>query len=213
MCGRVIVTSPEEILKQLFDLTVMPDVLPLRYNLAPTDPIPILREPHHLELVRWGLTMKDPRHAGINAKVENLGRVYGDAITNHRCLVVTDGFFEWKRVGDKKYPFLIQRGDGAPMVFAGIYDANGCAIITAPSQGLVKTLHDRMPIVLEREQFPIWLDHNVRDVKSILHGANANGLTMFPVSPDVNKVANDRPSLIKRAPEPAVEEPRQRSLF
>jgi putative SOS response-associated peptidase YedK len=110
MCGRVIVTSPEEILKQLFDLTVMPDVLPLRYNLAPTDPIPILREPHHLELVRWGLTMKDPRHAGINAKVENLGRVYGDAITNHRCLVVTDGFFEWKRVGDKKYPFLIQRG-------------------------------------------------------------------------------------------------------
>jgi putative SOS response-associated peptidase YedK len=71
----------------------------------------------------------------------------------------------------------------------------------------------RMPVILEREQFPVWLDHNVRDVKSILHAANANGLSMFPVSRDVNKVANDRPALIERAPEPTAEVPRQGSLF
>jgi len=213
MCGRVIVTSPLELLKQLFDLTVMPDVLPLRYNLAPTDPIPILREPHHLEMMRWGLTMKDPKHAGINVRVESLGRVYGDAVANRRCLVVTDGFFEWRRVGDKKYPFLIRRDDGAPMVFAGIHDASACAVITTPSRGPVKTLHDRMPLILEREQFPTWLDHRVRDVEHILQSASGTGLTMFPVSRDVNAVANDRPSLIERAAEPPATAPRQGSLF
>jgi hypothetical protein len=75
------------------------------------------------------------------------------------------------------------------------------------------TLHERMPVILEREQFPVWLDHNVRDVKSILRAANANGLSMFPVSRDVNKVANDGPALIERTAEPTDEAPRQRSLF
>ncbi len=213
MCGRVIRTSPVELLKQLFDLVLMPDVLPLRYNLAPRDPIPIIRVPHELELVRWGLTMKDPKHTGINAKMENLGRVYGDAIHTRRCLVVTDGFFEWKTVGSKKFPFLIHRDDAHPLVFAGIYDSDGVAIITKPSEGVVKELHERMPIVLEADVYGRWLDRTTTDVNDILRAANANGLSMFPVSPDVNSVKNDRPDLIKRVPEPVAEKPRQTSLF
>jgi putative SOS response-associated peptidase YedK len=209
----VIRTSPVELLKQLFDLASMPDVLPDRYNLAPRDPIPIIRVPHELELVRWGLTMKDPKHTGINAKMENLGRVYRDAIKDRRCLVITDGFFEWKTIGTKKYPFLIHRDDARPLVFAGIYDADGVAIITKPSEGVVKELHDRMPIVLEAGVHVRWLDRSTTDASDIMKAANANGLSMFPVSPDVNSVKNDRPDLIKRVPEPVVETPRQTSLF
>jgi hypothetical protein len=77
----------------------------------------------------------------------------------------------------------------------------------------VTSFLDRMPIVLERDVFATWLDPNVRDVKSIMKAANANGLSMFPVSTDVNSVRNDRPELIERRAEPVVEAPRQQVLF
>jgi putative SOS response-associated peptidase YedK len=97
MCGRVIRTSPVEVLKQLFDLTSVPDALPDRYNLAPTDPIPVIRYPRELELLRWGLEMPNARMAGINARVESLSKpLYREKLRDKRCLIVTDGFYEWR---------------------------------------------------------------------------------------------------------------------
>ena len=141
-------------LAQLFDLASMPDVLPDRYNLAPKQPIPVVRFPRQLELLRWGLDMPDPKMAGINARVESLTRpIYREKLRDKRCLVVVDGFYEWKGVAGTKHPYLIAREDKAPMVFAGIYDStDGCAIITTAFQGVVATRHDRMPVLIGQGQ-------------------------------------------------------------
>jgi putative SOS response-associated peptidase YedK len=214
MCGRAIRTSPVEVLRQMFDLVSVPDGLRDRYNLAPSDPIPVIRRPRHLELLRWGLKMPDARTVGINARVESLTKsIYREKVRENRCLVVVDGFYEWRSLGEKKYPYLIAREDKAPVVMAGIYDAtDGCAIITAPSQGVVATLHDRMPVVLSRDAFEAWIDPSVRDVRSILAKASADGLTCYPVSLAVNTARNDDPRLIERVSEPVVELPRGKTL-
>jgi putative SOS response-associated peptidase YedK len=207
MCGRVIRTSPVEILRQLFELTSVPDDLPDRYNLAPKQPIPVIRRPHRLELLRWGLDMPDTRMTGINARVESLSKpMYRDKVQHKRCLVVVDGFYEWKAVAGKKFPYLIAREDRSPMVFAGIYDSSdGCAILTAPSQGVVATLHDRMPVVLHADAFASWIDPAVTDVRSILARATADGLVCYPVSREVNDVRRDSAALIDRVAEPLAE--------
>jgi putative SOS response-associated peptidase YedK len=214
MCGRVIRTTPKELLRQLFDLASLPDVLPDRYNLAPTDAIPVIRHPHRLELLRWGLTMPEARMAGINARVESLTKpIYRDKVKDQRCLVVVDGFYEWRSVAGKKQPYLIAREDKEPMILAGIYDASdGCAIITTPSQGIVATLHDRMPVMLAANTFETWLDTGMKDVRSILAAATADGLTCYPVSTRVNSVRKDDPLLIERVPEPVAELPKGKTL-
>ncbi len=204
MCGRVIRTSPVEILRQMFDLVSVPEDLRDRYNLAPKQPIPVIRRPHRIELLRWGLDMPDARMAGINARVESLSRpLYREKLRHTRCLVVVDGFYEWKSIAGKKFPYLISREDRAPMVFAGIYDStDGCAILTAPSQGVVAALHDRMPVVLQADAFAAWIDPAVNDVSPILARATADGLVCYPVSRDVNDVRNDKATLIDPVPEP-----------
>jgi putative SOS response-associated peptidase YedK len=214
MCGRVIRTSPVEALREIFDLVAVPDGLRDRYNLAPSEPIPVIRRPHHLELLRWGLKMPDARMAGINARVESLTKpIYRDKVRDNRCLIVVDGFYEWRSLGGKKFPYLIARQDKAPLVMAGIYDStDGCAIITAPSQGLVSTLHDRMPLVLPPDSFAAWLDQNEKDVRSILAQATADGLTCYPVSRAVNSVRNDDPRLIEPVSDPVAELPTGKTL-
>ncbi len=214
MCGRVIRTSPVEALRQIFDLVAVPDGLRDRYNLAPSEPIPVIRRPRHLELLRWGLKMPDARMAGINARVESLTKpIYRDKVRDNRCLVVVDGFYEWRSLGGVKFPYLIARQDKAPLVMAGIYDStDGCAIITAPSQGVVSTLHDRMPIILPPGSFGAWLDQNEKDVRSILAQATADGLTCYPVSRAVNSVRNDDPRLIEPVSDPVAELPTGKTL-
>jgi putative SOS response-associated peptidase YedK len=214
MCGRVIRTSPVEVLRAMFDLVSVPDDLRDRYNLAPSDLIPIIRHPHYLELFRWGLKMPNARMAGINARVESLTNpLYRDKVRDSRCLVVADGFYEWRSLGEKKYPYLIERQDKAPMVMAGIYDStDGCAIITAPSQGVVAALHDRMPLVLQPDRFEAWIDPSVKDVRPILAKASADGLYCYPVSRAVNTVRHDDPRLIERVSDPVTEPPKGETL-
>jgi len=210
MCGRVIRTSPVEALREYFDLDTVPAELSTRYNLAPRQAIPVIRAPGQLELLRWGLDMPDPRHAGINARVESLSRpIYREKLRHKRCLVVVDGFYEWRKLGGKKQPYLITRGDHAPLALAGIYDSSdGCAILTTRAEGVVAALHDRMPVVLTRDQLGGWLDASRGDVTPLLAAANANGLVAYPVSTRVNSVRNDDPSLAERVPEPAPELPK-----
>jgi putative SOS response-associated peptidase YedK len=99
------------------------------------------------------------------------------------------------------------------MVMAGIYDAtDGCAIITTPSQGIVATLHDRMPLVLAPDKFDAWVDPSVKDVRPILANASADGLTCYPVSRAVNSVRNDDPRLIERVSDPVEELPKGKTL-
>jgi putative SOS response-associated peptidase YedK len=208
-CGRLIRTSPVAVLAQLLDLVTVPDALPERFNLAPTQAVPVVRSPGKLELLRWGLTMPDPKYAGINARVESLGRpIYRDKLRDRRCLVVADGFYEWsasRKAGKKKQPYLLQREDGAPLVMAGLYDSSdGVAILTAPAQGVVAGLHDRMPVVLTRDAFAAWLDASRKDVSAILDAATLRdpALVAYPVSDRVNRVREDDAALTARVAEP-----------
>jgi putative SOS response-associated peptidase YedK len=188
--------------------------VPKRFNLAPTDNIPAIREPHKLELLRWGLEMPEKRQAGINVRIESLGwKHYRDNLRDRRCVIVVSAFYEWlAQPTGKKIPHLIYREDGHPLIMAGIFDhTSAVAMVTKPSHGIVSSLHDRMPAVLSREMMDAWLGKSA-DVLGILEAANANGLTAHPVSDRVNSVRKDDPMLIERVPEHVVEEPKGKTL-
>src|ERR1700722_6772791 len=117
MCGRAALsTSPEE-LREFFGLDATPE-LPRRFNIAPTQPIAVIRKPNHLELLRWGLL--SVKHGGINVRVETVARApaYRNSFRHRRCLVIVDGFFEWRRREKEKQPFFVRRNDGKPFALA-----------------------------------------------------------------------------------------------
>jgi putative SOS response-associated peptidase YedK len=216
MCGRATLSTPPEDLRELFELDEMPPLIP-RYNIAPTQPIAVIRQPHRLELLRWGLIpagttdqAKAPR--GINVRVETVARVpaYRSSLRARRCLVIVDGFFEWQRSGKLKKPFLIQRPDRKPFALAGIWDrfvtADGevvesCAIITRDAPQPIAWLHDRMPLILPPEQWAPWLDSKNREAEALLHPEAPEGLVIRGVSTLVNNPDNDDPRCIEPAPE------------
>jgi putative SOS response-associated peptidase YedK len=201
MCGRATLsTSPAE-LRELLGLEEMPELMP-RYNIAPSQPMAVLREPHRLELLRWGLAPRPgTRHAGINVRVETVAKApaYRASFRSRRCLVVVDGFFEWRRQGKVGQPFVLRRPDGKPFAMAGIWDRtvtvdgeviDACAVITRPATGTAAEVHDRMPLILAPDQYDAWLDTRLHDASSLLRPA-AIDLVARPVSPAVNSPAND----------------------
>jgi putative SOS response-associated peptidase YedK len=230
MCGRATLTTPPEDLAEIFGLAEVPALAP-RFNIAPTQPIAIVRatkpaEPpaRRLELVHWGLVphwAADARDAArhINARAETLFTkpAFRDAARDRRCLVVVDGFFEWKadpaRRG-KKEPFWIRRPDGKPFALAGVWDAwtsrapgppvalETCAVVTIAPTPAIARIHDRMPLVLEPDAYAAWLDPRATSREAIAHLLDApvrTELVAVPVSTRVNDVKNDDPSCIAPA--------------
>ena len=204
MCGRATLSTPPEDLREFFDLDEMPE-LRCRYNIAPTQPIAVLREPHRLELLLWGLVSGNSNlntgARGINVRAESVARApaYRDSFRKRRCLVIVDGFYEWQHLGKTKQPFLVRRSDRKPFALAGIWaDAisdvgeviESCAVITGDAKGVVAELHDRMPIVVPAASYARWLDPNARDVSDLLT-SGADALLAYPVSTLVNSPDND----------------------
>ena len=171
MCGRYMLTSPVEALRQLFMFEQRPNLM-ARYNIAPTQEVPIVRltrdrAARELIMVRWGLVpfWADDLAIGnrlINARCETVhtARAFREAYGRRRCLVPADGFFEWQKQGKLRQPFLIERKDRAPFAFAGLWErwrgaddavVRSCTIITCPANKLVAPLHDRMPVILTPE--------------------------------------------------------------
>jgi putative SOS response-associated peptidase YedK len=217
MCGRTTLVTPRDELREFFGLDELPELSP-RYNIAPTQPIAIIREPRRLELVRWGLLL--PKRTGINARVETIARApaYRESFRKRRCLVVVDGFFEWQRQGKTSQPFRVERRDHRPYAMAGIWEQfvtkdgeilDACAIITGPAAGAVVPLHDRMPLVVAPEDYARWLDRELRDVDQVMKliTVDARELVTYPVSPRVNSPDNDDPGCLERY------DPRQGVLF
>lgn len=214
MCGRYKLSTPGDELWEHFDLHG--EQLPLvpRYNIAPTQPIAVIRDPHLLELLRWGLPMANPRAGGVppsgiamrvNVRVESLAApMYREAIRKRRCLILADGFYEWRVEGKHKQPFLLQRGDRQPFAFAGIWAEmllpNGelvpaAAILTTTPRGVAAQVHDRMPVVLPAEFQSRWLDPDAR-YKELLQ-PDADTLQLIPVSSLVNSAKNDDARVIE----------------
>jgi putative SOS response-associated peptidase YedK len=215
MCGRTTLVAPPSDLKELFGLNEVPELLP-RYNIAPTQPIAVIREPHRLEFLRWGLLLPDPRGRGpgINVRVETVARApaYRDSFRGRRCLVIVDGFYEWQRREKVRQPFAIRRTDHKPFALAGIWapyvTAEGetvdcCAIVTGPATGVVTALHNRMPMIVPPSAYERWLaaDTPPAELPGLM-APDASALETYPVNTRVNSPANDDPTCIERA-EPA----------
>jgi putative SOS response-associated peptidase YedK len=222
MCGRYMVLTSPEAIRRLFGYLEQPN-FPPRYNVAPTQPIAIVRIAEgrrQFALVRWGLIppwVKDPRAFSllINARVESVNDkpAFRYAMRRRRCLVPADGFYEWKdEGGGRKRPYAVRPKDRAPVAFAGLWESwmgpNGeemetAAIVTTAANRELASLHDRMPVVLPPDAFAAWLDcRNVdAETATALCVPACDGLLeAYAVSPAVNRADNDGPELIAPAP-------------
>jgi putative SOS response-associated peptidase YedK len=218
MCGRYAITSAPEAIRKLFGYPEQPN-FPPRYNIAPTQPIPIVRldqGARHFALVRWGLLpswVEDPKKFSlvINARDDSvLGKpAFRSAMRYRRCLVPADGFYEWQAAGaGPKRPYYIRRKDRAPFAFAGLWEVwtgpNGeemqtAAIVTTAANRVLRPIHDRMPVMLSPDAFDLWLDTknvDARTAHALLIPAPEHLIEAYPISTAVNRVANDDASLI-----------------
>ena len=229
MCGRYTITSAPEAIRALFRYPEQPN-FPARYNIAPTQPIPVVRLENgerHFALVRWGLIpswVKDPKNFSllINARGDGVLHkpAFRNAMRRQRCLIPADGFYEWQASGTgPKRPFYIHRKDGQPLAFAGLWECwmgpNGeemetAAIVTTDANRTLRPIHERMPVILPPEAFDLWLDcANVepQTAAALLTPAPDLLLEAYSVSTAVNRVANDDARLI--APADAASAPAQ----
>lgn len=221
MCGRYSITSAPEAIRALFRYREQPN-FPPRYNVAPTQPVPIVRvveDDRHFALVRWGLIpprVKDPREFSlvINARGESVNEkpAFKNAMKRRRCLFPADGFYEWRVEGRGRRPFHVRPKGGGPMAFAGLWETwmgpNGeemetAAIVTTTANRTLAPIHDRMPAVIAPEAFDMWLDCVNVDALSataLIAPAPENALEAYEVTSAVNRVINDSPELIEPVP-------------
>ena len=241
MCGRFAITLPPEAVRAFFRYVEQPN-FPPRYNIAPTQPVPVVRlerEPsggaqRHFVLVRWGFLpgfVRDPKDFPlvINARAETVAEKasFRNALKRRRCIFIADAFYEWRRPpggkrkgGPPAEPFLIRRRDGAPMALAGLWETwsgpngeevdTGC-IVTTAANGAMAAIHERMPVILEPADFDRWLDCDAVDAREagvLMRPAEDDVLEFVPIGTDVNRVANDTPSI--QTPRGPVERPKPR---
>jgi putative SOS response-associated peptidase YedK len=236
MCGRYALTSVPKATRAQFGYEEQPN-FPPRYNIAPAQPIGIVRlvdGKRQFALVRWGLLpswVKDPRTFSllINARGETVLEkpAFRAAMKRRRCLIPATEFYEWQADGDRKQPFCIRAKSGAPLAFAGLWEnwigPNGeeletAAIVTTQANNTLSTIHDRMPVIVPPEAFDLWLDcANVDAITaaSLITPAPEDLLEAYEISTGVNRTANDGPKVQEPVlpdetqPEPA--KPRSRA--
>jgi putative SOS response-associated peptidase YedK len=220
MCGRMVRTSPAEALRA--ELGVEPPAataLPPRWNVCPgEDVLAVVRARDGLRMgfLRWGLVphfAPDPRGGAraINARAETLATrpAFRDALARRRCLVVCDGFYEWRREGGTRQPFFVRLRSGRPMTLAGLWarwrppDGGAalvsCTVVTCPPNAVVAPLHDRMPVVLAPDVRDAWLDPETPSPQSLCVPCAPDLLEAWPVSSRVNSPQHDDAELIRPA--------------
>ena len=224
MCGRYVIISTPEAIRALFRYGEQPN-FPSRYNVAPTQPIPIVRlldGKRSFALMRWGLLpawVQDPKAFPllINARGESVldKPAFRNAVRRCRCLIPTDGFYEWQAAGDRapKRPYFVRARSSAgetppPLAFAGLWETwigpngeelNTTAIVTTAANRTLSAIHDRMPVFVAPEDFDRWLDCERFDAKEaapLIKPAAETLLEAYPISLAVNRVANDSAALI-----------------
>jgi putative SOS response-associated peptidase YedK len=226
MCGRYVIISTPEAIRAMFGYSEQPN-FPPRYNVAPTQPIPVVRlldGKRSFALMRWGLLpawVQDPKAFSllINARGESALEkpAFRNAMRRRRCLIPTDGFYEWQASGDPrapKRPYFVRArrkaGETAPpLAFAGLWETwmgpNGeeldtAAIVTTAANRTLSAMHDRMPVFIPPEAFDQWLDcerFEGKDVAQLIKPADDALLEAYPISLAVNRVANDSETLIE----------------
>jgi putative SOS response-associated peptidase YedK len=225
MCGRFTLRSAPTSIGKTFRVDPPTDLAP-RYNIAPTQSSAVVHKPGDaqageqpsLSMMRWGLVpfwAKELKIGArmINARAETIAQkpAYRRAFAQRRCLVVADGFYEWRKLSNKrKQPYYFCRPDEQPFALAGLWEkwrpddetqssVRTFTIITTDPNPLVKPVHNRMPVILDPAHYERWLDPALRDAEALgqmLRPCPEDWLTAWPVSPRVNNVKNDDPECI-----------------
>jgi len=220
MCGRYTIIAKAEEIEKRFNVTV-PETYTARYNAAPTQILPVIsnESPGGLSFFHWGLIpswAKDKSISSklINARAETISQKasFKSALKSRRCLVLADGFYEWKRSSKKsKVPYRIMLKDKRLFAFAGLWEAYEdenqeivytFTIITTSANSAITKIHDRMPAILRREAEQEWLSASIsmEEHLQLLQPYDANQMEYHTISPLVNSVANDNPQLIVPTP-------------
>jgi putative SOS response-associated peptidase YedK len=233
MCGRYRLSRRKQVIEEHFETADWQEDWSPRYNIAPTQPIPVIRQHpkkprRDLSLMRWGLIpswAKDTSGAArmINARSETAHTLpaFREAMKLRRCLVPADGFYEWKRTGTSKQPFCFEVGNGGLFAFAGLWErwrdpsgqwVKSCSILTTTPNAVTSAIHDRMPVIVHPDSYDLWLDPgmtNVQVVSELLKPYEARLMRSFPVSARVNSVRNDD----QECSQPVESMPAQNQLF
>jgi putative SOS response-associated peptidase YedK len=223
MCGRFTLTvSPEELQAAFPDFHI-PSDLPPSYNIAPSQPIPVVTNEgkNSLDFVRWGLipSWTKPENFGkynlINARSETAGEKpsFKNSLKRRRCLILADGFYEWSKSksGKGKTPYYFTLKDQNPFAFAGLWEIwqspdgdeiRSATILTTSPNEVVKPIHDRMPVILGSDSYHTWLDPMERKPEAFsafFKPFPADLMQTYPVSTFVNSPQNNSPQCIQAA--------------
>ena len=209
MCGRYTLTCTPEVIAEEFKLEAIPD-LHARYNVAPSQWVACVRaglqaRKREATTMRWGLIPSWTREPAvgmnlINARAETVAEKpsFQKPFRERRCLVLADGYYEWKREGSRKQPYYIRFNDERPFAFAGLWDRwndgegktiESCAVLTTKSNERLASIHDRMPVILHPVAYEPWLDPGLQDAQRLvtfLAPYPADAMIVTPVSSRVN---------------------------
>jgi len=213
MCGRFTLHTPEPLLREAFGVgSSAPLGLKPRYNIAPSQPVPIVRNAEsgrEMVMARWGLIPHwskeaKTKYSTINARIETAAEkpTYRTSFKHRRCLIPADGFYEWKVVDGRKVPHHIRMRDGGPFALAGLWDhwegdgecLESCSIIVMPANKVMTPLHDRMPAIIAPADYDLWMDPRITDkieIMRCLDSAPSSQLITYPISPWVNSPKHD----------------------
>ncbi len=216
MCGRFTLTDDLLILQEMFEFEYAGEYTP-RYNIAPGQPILAVGsngKRRKGNMLKWGLIpywAKDEKigYKMINARAETIDEKpsFKHAFKKQRCLILADGFYEWKKTDKGKQPYRFIMKDRKPFAFAGLWETwrkgdkpvHSCTIITTEANDIMKDVHHRMPVILPMETHDLWLDPNyddTRHLKSLLVPYPAEKMEKYPVSTIVNSAKNESPDCI-----------------
>lgn len=216
MCGRYTVAKTPQDVADYFDAAFESGadrILPT-YNASPGQRLPVITDdvPGWIRPVLWGMKRKGSRVSGllINARSESVDSrpAFRESFRERRCLVIADGFYEWKAAGSRKQPYRIALGSREPFAFAGIWEESSSGdrhfvILTTAADPVIRPIHDRMPVILERSDHDAWFDHGQHDAGRFTRAGKGPRFEIYAVSSAVNTPRENHPGLIRPVREPA----------
>jgi putative SOS response-associated peptidase YedK len=218
MCGRFVLTVNPEVIQTAFDLTTMPPIMSPRFNVAPTQPVAVIsnENPHELTFYKWGLIPSWSKDASIGSKMINARSEsaaekpsFRSAFKRRRCIIPADGFYEWQQHGGEKIPMFIHMKGQEVFGIAGLWEVwhspdggeiRTCSILTTDANDFMQTIHNRMPVILHKEDYILWLSPEEEPtpvLQELMKPYSGDELTAYAVSKMVNKPGNDTPDLIQ----------------
>jgi putative SOS response-associated peptidase YedK len=225
MCGRFVLFSTGKDISRHFELVEDP-LFPPRFNIAPNQKIETVRVPQgtghrRIATARWGLIPNWAKDKSIGWKLINARSetvfdkpAFRNSIRKRRCLIPSNGFYEWKRNhGAKTRPYFFSMADGSLFAFAGLWDSwkddsgetiETCSIITTAANSLVAPVHERMPVILKRDNYDLWLDNAITDLERlswVMVPYASELMKLYPVASKVNKASYDGPDCIEAVDE------------